>query len=74
MTDFFSATSALPHPLENLDTPCLLLDQARMERNISRLRSRLQDAGVAFRPHLKTAKSWEVSRRLMTTPLGPATV
>lgn len=72
MTEIFSATS--PLPLENLDTPCLLLDQARMERNIARLRSRLQAAEVAFRPHLKTAKSWEVSRRMMTTPQGPATV
>lgn len=61
-------------PLESLDTPCLLLDERRMERNIARLRDRLRAAGVDFRPHLKTAKSWEVSRRLMTTPQGSATV
>ncbi len=72
MNDLFPAA---PHrPLESLDTPCLLLDQERMERNIARLRDRLRPAGVAFRPHLKTAKSWEVSRQLMTTPQGPATV
>jgi D-serine deaminase-like pyridoxal phosphate-dependent protein len=45
-----------------------------MERNIDRLRTRLHEADVAFRPHLKTAKSWEISRRLMTRPNGPATV
>lgn len=63
-----------PRTLESLDTPCLLLDQGRMDANIARLRHRLQAAGTAFRPHLKTAKSWEVSRRLMSTPQGPATV
>ena len=61
-------------PLENLDTPCLLLDEGRMEKNIARLRQRLHAAGVSFRPHLKTAKSWEVSLRLMPSPTGPATV
>jgi D-serine deaminase-like pyridoxal phosphate-dependent protein len=69
-----SATPAPPCPLESLDTPCLLLDEGRMERNIARLRDRLQAAGVVFRPHLKTAKSWDVSRRLMSAPQGPATV
>ena len=63
-----------PWSLESLDTPCLLLDEGRMQRNIARLRDRLQAEGVIFRPHLKTAKSWEVSRRLMSTPHGPATV
>ena len=74
MNDFSTSTSSLPCPLETLDTPCLILDEERMERNIARLRDRLRGAGVALRPHLKTAKSWEVSRRLMTTPQGPATV
>jgi D-serine deaminase-like pyridoxal phosphate-dependent protein len=64
----------LPCPLDALDTPCLLLDEARMDRNIARLRTRLDEAGVTFRPHLKTAKSWEISRRLMASPRGPATV
>jgi D-serine deaminase-like pyridoxal phosphate-dependent protein len=68
------ATLVPPCPLESLDTPCLLLDEGRMQRNIARLRDRLQAEGVIFRPHLKTAKSWEVSRRLMSTPHGPATV
>jgi D-serine deaminase-like pyridoxal phosphate-dependent protein len=74
MHDHFTARRTLPCSLESLDTPCLLLDEGRMEGNIARLRDRLRAAGVTFRPHLKTAKSWEVSRRLMTTPHGPATV
>lgn len=60
--------------MEDLQTPCLLLDEARMQRNIERLKGRLAPHGVAFRPHLKTAKSVEVARRLMTAPTGPATV
>ena len=65
---------SLSCPLSGLETPCLLVDEARMDSNIDRLRTRLHKAGVAFRPHLKTAKSWEISRRLMTGPNGPATV
>lgn len=60
--------------LENLATPCLILDADRMERNIARLRTRLGGLGVGLRPHLKTAKSVEVARRVMTSPAGPATV
>jgi D-serine deaminase-like pyridoxal phosphate-dependent protein len=55
-------------------TPCLLLDAERMERNIARLRARLDGLGVSLRPHLKTAKSVDVARRVMTSPAGPATV
>lgn len=60
--------------LETLETPCLVLDTERMERNIARLRTRLDGLGVSLRPHLKTSKSSEVARRVMTTPEGPATV
>ena len=60
--------------LGELATPCLILDADRMERNIARLRARLDGLGVALRPHLKTAKSVDVARRVMTSPAGPATV
>lgn len=60
--------------LADLETPCLVLDADRMDRNIARLRARLDGLGVAVRPHLKTAKSIEAARRVMTTPQGPATV
>lgn len=60
--------------LETLPTPALVLDLPRMQRNIARLRDRLAAAGVAFRAHLKTAKSVAVAERLMTTPRGPGTV
>lgn len=60
--------------LHGLQTPCLVLDVARMDRNISRLRRRLSEFGVRMRPHLKTAKSVEVARAVMDSPHGPATV
>lgn len=60
--------------LGDLETPCLVLDADRMDRNIARLRERLAPLGVTLRPHLKTAKSVEVAQRVMATPQGPATV
>lgn len=66
--------NATAHDLDKLETPALLLDEARMMANIARLRSRLGRFNVRFRPHLKTAKSVEIARRMMTSPEGPATV
>src|SRR5882672_9824221 len=60
--------------LAALPTPSLVLDEARMARNIKRLRAHIDTLGVALRPHLKTAKSVEVARRLLTDGNGPATV
>lgn len=60
--------------LAQLETPALLLDEARMQRNIERMRSRLQALGVAFRPHVKTNKSIDVTRRLLPGGTGPITV
>lgn len=67
-------TAPAPLRLADLETPCLILDADRMDRNIGRLRQRLASLGVSLRPHLKTAKSADVARRVMTTPEGPATV
>jgi D-serine deaminase-like pyridoxal phosphate-dependent protein len=60
--------------LQDLETPCLVLDATRMERNIARLRDRMSHLGVRLRPHLKTAKSFEIARLMMDSPQGPATV
>jgi D-serine deaminase-like pyridoxal phosphate-dependent protein len=60
--------------LDELVTPCLVLDADRMGRNIARLKARLDGLGVTLRPHLKTCKSVDVARRVMTSPAGPATV
>lgn len=50
--------------LNELETPVLVLDRTRMDRNIARLRERLAPFGVAVRPHVKTNKSADVARRL----------
>jgi D-serine deaminase-like pyridoxal phosphate-dependent protein len=60
--------------LGQLETPALLLDEARMDHNIERMRSHLRRLGVSFRPHVKTNKCIDVARRLMETPQGPITV
>ena len=51
------------NPLTHLQTPCLVLDEARMERNIARLRQHAEQLGVMLRPHLKTSKSVKVAHQ-----------
>lgn len=60
--------------LADLDTPCLLLDRTRLDRNVARVNGHLAALGVTPRPHLKTAKSIDVARRAMAGPAGPVTV
>ncbi len=60
--------------LDDVETPCLLLDPEKVSRNVSRLRSRLDKLGVGLRPHLKTAKSIDVARLALDGPNAPATV
>lgn len=57
-----------------LGTPCLLLDEARMARNIARMQETVGRLGVAFRAHAKTAKSIEVVERMAGLPPAPLTV
>lgn len=66
--------SAPAATLDTLETPCLLLDETRMMRNIERLNGLMAGHGVQLRPHLKTPKSIDVARRLMAGPQGPAAV
>lgn len=65
---------AIDQSLKYVGTPCLVLDQDRMERNVNRLRERLQKLDVQLRPHLKTAKSVDAARQVMSATHGPATV
>src|SRR5215469_16778344 len=60
--------------VEDLVTPCLLLDQFRMMRNVTRLRQRLQSFGVPLRPHLKTFKSIDVAKKVVDPLAGGASV
>lgn len=44
-------------PLSYLDTPSLLIDVERMERNLKEMADIAADAGVKLRPHVKTHKA-----------------
>jgi D-serine deaminase-like pyridoxal phosphate-dependent protein len=55
-----------------LQTPALLLDAAKVERNCRTMRARLE--GVTLRPHVKTAKNVEVARIALGASNGPITV
>ena len=48
--------------LADLNTPAALIDTTRMQRNIARMQSRMNDLGVAFRPHVKTTKCLPIAR------------
>jgi D-serine deaminase-like pyridoxal phosphate-dependent protein len=48
--------------LHALPTPSLLVDRARVERNVMRMASRIAALGARLRPHVKTHKAIEVGR------------
>lgn len=50
--------------LADLETPALILDSTRLDRNLERMRAKVTD--VRLRPHVKTSKSLDVVRRAAT--------
>jgi D-serine deaminase-like pyridoxal phosphate-dependent protein len=60
--------------LSSLETPCLILDQSRLERNAARMTARFAGTGVKLRPHMKTAKSIDVARVALAGNFGGITV
>jgi D-serine deaminase-like pyridoxal phosphate-dependent protein len=59
---------------DTIETPALLLDAAKLERNCRSMRERLHALGVPLRPHVKTAKNVEVARAALDAASGPITV
>jgi len=57
----FPVTS--PISLDDLPTPCLLLDLDVVERNLRQMATRAAALGVALRPHIKTHKCIELGER-----------
>ena len=47
----------------DIETPSVVVDTARLERNLERMRAVAAAAGAALRPHAKTHKCLEVGRR-----------
>jgi D-serine deaminase-like pyridoxal phosphate-dependent protein len=52
--------------VEDLDTPALLVDLAKLERNVERMRRIIvEEAGVGWRPHTKAIKVPALARKLL---------
>ena len=49
--------------ITQLRTPCVLIDRARVERNLDRMQAAAASHGLRLRPHAKTHKSVEFARR-----------
>lgn len=60
--------------LNELETPCLVLDRAKLARNIDALHDRIARLGVNLRPHGKTAKNIDVVRLALAGQAGGITV
>jgi hypothetical protein len=56
-------TEGRPVPLDALETPALVVDIERLERNLERWQRYCNQTGLANRPHVKTHKSVEIARR-----------
>ena len=60
--------------LDDLDTPCLVLDRNKVSANAKRLRDHLASLGVPLRLHVKTAKSREAIALVLEDRRAPITV
>ena len=63
-----------PKNLQQVETPCLVLERGKLERNIARMREHLAKLKVGLRPHVKTAKSHDVARLALAGQPGGITV
>ncbi|CEL02317.1 hypothetical protein ASPCAL03488 [Aspergillus calidoustus] len=61
--------SYIGKPVTDLPTPSLILSKPTIERNISQLHQDVKNLGIAFRPHVKTLKSLEVTRLMLDNGL-----
>ncbi|KAE8377365.1 putative serine dehydratase domain-containing protein [Aspergillus bertholletiae] len=52
-------------PATDLPTPSLVLSKPILEKNTTQLLEDVKSLGIAFRPHVKTLKSIEVSRMML---------
>lgn len=59
--------------LADIETPSLVVDLDRLDRNIARMNAIAARLGVRLRPHVKTAKCTAIARRIFGG-IGPVTV
>ena len=60
--------------LSTLETPCLVLDRRKLEKNITSINQRMATLGVNLRPHGKTAKNIDVLKLALEGQKGGITV
>ena len=60
--------------LDDLPTPCLVLDRRILQKNLTRMAEAVARHGLALRPHMKTAKSVDVARLAVAGQPGGITV
>jgi D-serine deaminase-like pyridoxal phosphate-dependent protein len=60
--------------LTELETPALVLDRSKLDRNLERMSTHIRGLGGVLRPHVKTAKSIDVVRRALRDTPGGITV
>src|SRR5918995_821656 len=60
--------------LTELETPALVLDRGKLDRNLERMNAHIRSLGGALRPHVKTVKSIDVVRRALRDTPGGITV
>ncbi len=60
--------------MKTLETPALLLDRAKLDRNLARMQARITGLGAQLRPHVKTAKAVDVVKRAVQPGAGGITV
>lgn len=60
--------------LAQLPTPALVVDRARVERNVRRMGARIAGLGARLRPHVKTHKAIELARMQQAAGMHGITV
>lgn len=60
--------------LNDLETPALVLDRGKLDRNLERMNAHIRGLGGVLRPHVKTVKSIDVMRRALRNTPGGITV
>ncbi|MDC1086010.1 alanine racemase [Alphaproteobacteria bacterium] len=60
--------------LDDLNTPCLILDKNVLEKNCNKAREKCRKLNTTLRPHVKTPKSIEVAKIALGKETGPITV
>ena len=67
-----SPLAEIAAPVEDIDTPALIVDLDPFERNLEKMARVARNAGVRLRPHAKTHKCPEIAKRQIA--LGDPTV